>query len=98
MPHAPKIASRALGVIREGMVRGISTGDQAAAIRHTCKAWTRWSPGHQPHQTLDVVSLGCEAFADRPDPIEPEGIDRQAAQRHQDLNDVLLPIAVGAFA
>lgn len=43
------------------------------------------------------MSQGCDPLGDRPDPIEPQGIDRHAAQRGQDLNAVVLPVAVGVF-
>ena len=43
------------------------------------------------------MSEGGDAFGDRPDPIEPQGIDRHAAQRGQDLSAVELPVALGVF-
>ena len=43
------------------------------------------------------MSQGGDALGDRPDPIEPQGIDGQAAQRGQDLDAVFLPVAVGVF-
>ena len=43
------------------------------------------------------MSQGCDALGDRPDPIEPQGIDGQAAESGQDLDAVVLPVAVGVF-
>ena len=58
----------------------------------------RWrSPPQQSEQALDVVSQGGNALGDRPDSIEPEGIDGQAAEGGQDLDAVALPVAVGVF-
>ena len=51
-----------------------------------------WSPTQQPEQALDVMSQGGDTFGDRPDPIEPEGIDGQAPQRGQDLDGVVVPL------
>jgi hypothetical protein len=44
------------------------------------------------------VSKSGDALCDRPDPIKPQGIDRQAAQRGQDLNAVVFSVAVGVFS
>lgn len=41
---------------------------------------------------------GGDALGDRPDSFQPQGIDRQAAQRRQGLNPVVLPVAVGVFS
>jgi hypothetical protein len=38
------------------------------------------------------MSQGSDALGDRPNPIEPQGIDGQAAQRGQDLNAVVFPV------
>ena len=57
----------------------------------------RWSPAQQLEQPLDVVSQGCDALSDRPDPIQPQGIERHAAQRGQHLTAVVLPVAVGVL-
>lgn len=54
-------------------------------------------PPQQPEQPLDVVSQGGDALGDRPDSIEPECIDGHAPQRGQDLDAVVLPVAVGVF-
>ena len=43
------------------------------------------------------MSQAGDALGDRPDPIEPQGIDGQAAQCGQDLNAVVLPVEVGVF-
>ena len=43
------------------------------------------------------MSQGGDALCDRQDPIEPQGIDRQAAEGGQDLFAVVLPVAVAVF-
>ena len=43
------------------------------------------------------MSQGGDALGDRQDPIQPQGIDGQAAQRGQDLRAVVLSVAVGVF-
>ena len=45
----------------------------------------------------DVVSQGGDPLSDRPDAIEPQGIDGQAAEGGQDLDAVVLPVAVSVF-
>jgi hypothetical protein len=35
--------------------------------------------------------------SDRPDPMEPESIDRQAPGPSQDLHAVVFPVAAGVF-
>ena len=57
----------------------------------------RWPPAQQPEQTFYVVCQGGHALGYRPDSLQPQGIDRCAAQRGQDLNGVVLPIPVGVF-
>lgn len=54
-------------------------------------------PPQQSEQALDVVSQGGDALGDRPDPVEPQGIDGQAAEAGQDLDAIVLPVAVGVF-
>ena len=44
------------------------------------------------------MSQGGDALGDRPDSIEPECIDGHAPQHGQDLDAVVLPIAVGVFS
>jgi hypothetical protein len=56
-----------------------------------------WSTRQQPEQPLDVESQGGDAFGDRPDLIEPEGIDGQAAEGGQDLDNVVLAVAVSVY-
>ena len=43
------------------------------------------------------MSQDSDALGDRPNPIEPQGIDGQAAQGGQDLNAVVFPVAMGVF-
>lgn len=43
------------------------------------------------------MSKSGDALGDRSDPIKPQGIDRQAAQRGQHLDAVVLPVPVGVF-
>jgi hypothetical protein len=43
------------------------------------------------------MSQSGDAFGDGSDPLQPQGIDRQASQRRQDLDAVGLPVAVGVF-
>ncbi len=43
------------------------------------------------------MSQGIDARGDRPDPIESHIIDRQAAERGQDLDTGELPLAEGVF-
>ena len=54
-------------------------------------------PPQQPEQAPDVVSQGGDPLSDRPDAIEPQGIDGQAAEGGQDLGAVVLPVAVSVF-
>jgi hypothetical protein len=78
--------------------RAHETGRSRGPIRSQPEACSgRWPRPQQPEQALDVVSKSSDALCDRPDPIKPQGIDRQAAQRGQDLNAVLLPIPAGVF-
>ena len=44
------------------------------------------------------MSQGGDSLGDRPDPIETQGIDRQAPERGQDLDAVVLPVAVRVFS
>lgn len=44
------------------------------------------------------MSQGGDALGDRPDSIQPQVIDREAAQRGHDLNAVVLMVAVSVFA
>jgi hypothetical protein len=41
---------------------------------------------------LNVVIQGGDALGDRPDPIQPQGIDRQAPKHVEDLDAVDLPV------
>ena len=43
------------------------------------------------------MSPGDDALGDRPDPIELQAVDRQAAERGQDLDAVDLSVAVGVL-
>ena len=43
------------------------------------------------------MSQGGDPLGDRPDAIEPQGIDRQAPERGQDLDVVVLSVAVVVF-
>jgi hypothetical protein len=54
-------------------------------------------PPQQPQQPFDVVREGSNGLSHRPDPIQPQGIDRHAPQSRQDLDAVVFPIAVGVF-
>ena len=54
-------------------------------------------PAQQPEQAFDVVSEGGDALNDRPDFIQPHGIDEQAAQHGQDLDVIILAVAVGVL-
>ena len=44
------------------------------------------------------MSQRCDALSDRPEPIKPQGINRQTPQSGQDLNAVELPVAVSVFS
>jgi hypothetical protein len=37
------------------------------------------------------------SFCDRPDPVQPQAVDRHGAQHGDDLNAVGFPVAVGVF-
>jgi hypothetical protein len=52
-------------------------------------------PPQRLQRSSDVMSQGGDSLGDRPDPIEPQGMDRQAAEGGQDLGDAVLPVAVG---
>ncbi len=56
------------------------------------------STSQQPEQALDVITQCDHALGDRPDPIEQKGIDGQAAESGQDLDTVVLPVAVCVFS
>jgi hypothetical protein len=46
---------------------------------------------------MDVMSQGGDAIGDRPDPIEPQGIDGQAPEGGLELNAVGLSVARSVF-
>jgi len=58
----------------------------------------RWlPPPQQPQQAFDDVSQGCDALGNRPDSIQPQGIDGHAPEGGQDLVAVDFLVAVGVF-
>ncbi len=54
-------------------------------------------PSQQHQQPFDVVRQGGDALGHRPDPVQPQAVDRHVAQHRQDLNAVGFPVAVGVF-